>query len=91
MTLQEQQAIWDAEDAAELARGRARDAYYTYITEIAAKEVREGQARAYLTDELVGQQNSEQHEYDSVEFWCTMLASAECAAHDRAEEVGIVL
>lgn len=93
MTLQEQQAIWAAEDAAELARGKARDAYYAFITKVAAKEERPGQSRAYLTDEGVDQENSlvDGREYDSREFWVAMLASAEDAAYFRAEEAGITL
>lgn len=91
MTLDQQKAIWAAEDAAALALGKAQDEYYAFITKVAAMEVRDGQDRAYLTDEGVDNENSIHHGYGTLAYWKTMLASAEDALQSRADEQGINL
>lgn len=88
MELSEQLAAWAAEDAAEMARGKAKEAYRAFVATLEAKEAETG---AYLTDEGVDHENSEHETYESLAYWEAMLNSAKFAAHDRAEEAGVKL
>jgi len=88
MGLEEQQAAWKAEDAAKLARGKAREAYYAFVATVLAKEAKTG---AYLTDEGVDHENSEHEAYESLAYWEAMMRSAQCALADRAHEAGVKL
>jgi hypothetical protein len=89
LTLDQQIALWDAEDAAALAVDKARTAYYALITEIEAKANPDNVF--YLTDENVDWENSSHHAENTVEFWGAMATSAADAAGMRAEEYGLDL
>ena len=76
MTLEDQMAAWAAEDAAELACGQARAAYYAFT----------GGLDVALVDEAADYENSVDFAEGSLEFWQNMLRSAQFAAEDRKAE-----
>lgn len=65
----------------------SRTAYYTLVAELEDLEATTG---LYLADEGCDQANAltDGREYNSVEFWDAMTASAKMAAGERAHEDG---
>jgi hypothetical protein len=84
-TLDQQIALWAAEDAAFAAIDKARTAYFALITEIEAANP----DNLYLTDENVDHENSSHHAEGTVDYWNARTYSAADAAGSRAEEYGL--
>ena len=95
-TLDQQIALWAAEDATLRAECAAEKEYTALLCDLMAVEAAHrdyararGHWELYLTDSDADHENSEHEVAGSVAYWNAMYRSAACSAGFRAEEYGL--